>query len=172
MNRLQRSLTLGLTVVGIAGCTKPATPTADSTSIAATTIAADPAADEAAIRELNASWFKTYNSHDAAALAAFYADDAVLMMPGVPTTRGPEAIKAAYQRDMDGMAKGGFSNAIGADSEAGVSGDLAWESNTFTVTDKSGKKVDSGKYVTVFERRNGKWMIVRDIWNSDAAPTA
>ena len=51
-----------------------------------------------------------------------------------------------------------------------ASGDLAYESNTFTITDKAGKKIDSGKYVTVFARKDGKWVIVRDIWNSDAGP--
>ena len=54
--------------------------------------------------------------------------------------------------------------------QTAASGDLAYESNTFTITDKAGKKIDSGKYVTVFARKDGKWVIVRDIWNSDAGP--
>ena len=54
--------------------------------------------------------------------------------------------------------------------QVAASGDLAYESNTFTITDKAGKKIDSGKYVTVFARKDGKWVIVRDIWNSDAGP--
>ena len=85
---------------------------------------------------------------------------------------GRDAIKSAYQKDLDAMAKAGYSNNMGTGSEAGASGDLAWESNTFTVTDKSGKKIDSGKYITVFARKDGKWQIARDIWNSDmpAAP--
>ena len=128
------------------------------------------AGDESAIRDLNASWFRIYNTHDAAALAALYADDAVLMMPGAPTVRGRDAIKAAYEKDMAVMAKAGNMNNEGSDSEISASGDLAYESNTFTITDKAGKKIDSGKYVTVFARKDGKWMIVRDIWNSDAGP--
>ena len=55
-------------------------------------------------------------------------------------------------------------------SEIGASGDVAWESNTFTITDKAGKQIDAGKYVTVFAKKDGKWAIVRDIWNSDMGP--
>jgi len=32
--------------------------------------------------------------------------------------------------------------------------------------------VDAGKYLTVFQRRDEKWMIIRDTWNSDTAPAA
>ena len=60
----------------------------------------------------------------------------------------------------------------GPTTDAGVSGDLAWLWGTFKEKDKSGSVVDAGKYITVFERRAGKWMIVRDTWNSDSAPAA
>ena len=68
------------------------------------------------------------------------------------------------------MAKAGLTNNLGNDSQIAASGDLAYESNTFSATDKAGKVVDSGKYLTVFAKRDGKWMIVRDTWNSDTPP--
>jgi len=52
-------------------------------------------------------------------------------------------------------------------SRESVSGDLGWEWGTFTVTNKSGATVDKGKYVTVCAKKDGKWLIIRDIWNSD-----
>jgi len=169
MTGFGRTLAASLAFVVVAGCTKAEDTPADTAAVAAAASApASTAADETAVRDINASWFRIYNTHDAAALVALYADDAVLMMPGAPVARGREAIQAAYQKDLDGMAKSGMMNNLGSDSEIVASGDLAYESNTFTVTDKSGKTVDSGKYVTVFAKRDGKWMIVRDIWNSDA----
>ena len=166
-----KSLAVSLAVVFVAGCSRSEKPSADTSTVAAAPpAAATTAGDESAIRDLNASWFRIYNTHDAAALAALYADDAVLMMPGAPTVRGRDAIKAAYEKDMAAMSKAGNMNNQGSDSEISASGDLAYESNTFTITDKAGKKIDSGKYVTVFARKDGKWMIVRDIWNSDAGP--
>ena len=58
--------------------------------------------------------------------------------------------------------------------ELGVSAStiVRWESGTFTATDKSGATIDAGKYITVFQRKDGKWLIVRDTWNSDNPPPA
>jgi uncharacterized protein (TIGR02246 family) len=145
-------------LVALAGCAKSAPP------------AADTAADEAAVRAVNPAWFKAYNAGNVDAVAALYADDAVLNVPGAPAARGSAAIHEALAKDVAGSAAGGFTLDQGATSEIGVSGDLAWEWNTFTVADKSGKTVDAGKYVTVYQKKNEKWLIIRDIWNSDNPP--
>ncbi|MEP6509064.1 MAG: SgcJ/EcaC family oxidoreductase [Gemmatimonadales bacterium] len=175
MVRFNSASLLGVSIA-LAGCTAAAKPAADTAATAtASSVAAAPdmAADQQAIRDVNAAWFKAYNAHDASALAALYADDAVLYMPGQAMIRGRDAIKAAYKKDVDATAKASLLDNVGSGSEVGASGDLGWETNTFWITDKSGKKVDTGKYLTVFARKDGKWWIVRDIWNSDAtAPTA
>ncbi len=175
MYRFNRASLLGVSIA-LAGCNVAAKPAADTTTTGTTptaTTAPDVAADQQAIRDINTAWFKAYNAHDAAALAALYADDAVLYMPGQAMIHGRDAIKAAYQKDLDASAKAGLLDNVGSGSEAGASGDLGWETNTFSITDKSGKKIDAGKYFTMFARKDGKWWIVRDIWNSDAAaPTA
>jgi hypothetical protein len=64
------------------------------------------AADESAIRAVNPTWFKAYNSGDADALAALYAEDAVLNIPGVPAVRGRAAIREAYVKDMAASTTG------------------------------------------------------------------
>jgi ketosteroid isomerase-like protein len=43
------------------------------------------------IRAVNIAWFKAYNSGDGAAVAALYAEDAVLSAPGAPAARGNRA---------------------------------------------------------------------------------
>src|SRR6185503_34426 len=169
MIQLTRSIASGIGAILIVGCSAGAKPSADSTAAPAPA-ATDAAADQQAIRDVNAAWFKSYNAHDAAALAALYADDAVLMVPGMPMARGREAIKSAYEPDVAAMAKAGYTNNEGSSPEYRVSGDLGIETNTFTVTDKSGKQIDAGKYVTVFSRKDGKWSITHDIWNSDGPP--
>ncbi len=174
MVRFNKASLLCIGILFLAACSPAAKPAADSTitatAAAGTTAATD---DSQGVRDVNAAWFKAYNAHDATALSVLYADDAVLYMPGMPMARGREAIKAAYQKDLDAMAKAGYMNNMGTTSEAATSGDLGYEANTFTVTDKTGKKIDTGKYVTVFMRKDGKWQITRDIWNSDMpAPAA
>jgi uncharacterized protein (TIGR02246 family) len=121
------------------------------------------AADEAAIRDINKTWFTAYNAGDAAGIVALHAEDAVVCPPGAPAARGASAIRGHYEKEL----AAGFSSTAGPTSDVGASGDLGWESGTYTATDKSGKTVDVGKYVTVFAKKNGKWLIIRDIWNSD-----
>ncbi len=121
------------------------------------------AADEAAIRDAGKDWFKAYNAGDASGLVALHAEDAVVYPPGAPAARGASAIREYYEKEL----AAGFAITAGTTSEAGASGDLGWESGTYTGTDKSGATVDVGKYVTVFAKKNGKWLIIHDIWNSD-----
>jgi uncharacterized protein (TIGR02246 family) len=158
MGRFKSAVVAAAGVLALAGCAAGAPP------------AADTAADEAAIRAMNTSWFTAYNAGDVAGVAALYADDAVVNSPGAVPARGSAAIRESVAKDIAASSGGGFTLMQTAKSEIGISGDLAWEWNTFTVTDKSGATVDAGKYVTVFGRKDGKWLIIRDIWNSDNPP--
>jgi ketosteroid isomerase-like protein len=130
----------------------------------------DTAADEAAIRAGDSAWFTHYNAGHVDSVAALYADDAVLNIPGVPPARGSSAVREALAKDIANSSGGGFTLTQGPTPEIGVSGDLAYVWNTFKVTDKSGATVDVGKYVTVVARKTGEWRIIRDIWNSDNPP--
>lgn len=155
-----RNLAIAATgLVALAGCARTAPPV-------------DTAADEAAIRAMNPAWFTAYNAGDADGVAALYADDAVLNIPGAPAARGRAAIREALAKDIAATAAAGLTNNQGPSPEFGVSGDLGWEWNTFTITDQSGATIDTGKYVTVYGKKDGKWLIIRDIWNSDAPPAA
>lgn len=127
------------------------------------------AADEAAIRTINPSWFKAFNSRDVNGVVALYADDAVVSPPGVPSARGKAAILELFTKEIEGATAAGISFQSAGKTDAGVSGDLGWEWGTYAATDNSGATIDKGKYMTVYARRDGKWHIIRDMWNSDAA---
>jgi len=129
-------------------------------------------ADSSAIRSSQDAWYKSYNSGDGAAVAALYADDAVLMAPNVPAARGIAAIRDYYSKDAPEFQASGLTAVEGPAGDIGISGDLAWQGTTYTVTDKSGATVQAGKVLTVLQRRNGKWMIIRDTWNSDTPPAS
>jgi uncharacterized protein (TIGR02246 family) len=129
-------------------------------------------ADMKAIKAVNDTWNKAYNAGDGAAVAALYADDAVLSVPGTAPLRGQGAISAYYLKDAPTFAASGVTVADDAASDVGQSGDLAWQWGTYRNTSKEGTVIETGKYLTVFERRGGKWMIVRDIWNSDRGAAA
>jgi uncharacterized protein (TIGR02246 family) len=159
MINLRKLVVLAASLAALAACDKTVPP------------AADTAADKSAIRAVETASIKAYDAGDAAALAALYAEDAVLNAPGAPAARGRAAISEYYVKDAAAFAAAGLTEAIGPMSDVGVSGDLAWQWGTYTITDKSDAVVDAGKYLMVFQRKDGKWMIIRDTWNSDAAPS-
>lgn len=133
--------------------------------------ASDIASAKAAYRSINKSWFEAYNTGDVDGIVALYAEDAVVSAPGAPAARGHAAIHELLTKDVTGAMEAGISLKGGEMSDAGVSGDLGWEWGTFTVVDQSGTTVDRGKYTSVFARKDGKWLIIRDIWNSDGPMT-
>lgn len=135
-------------------------------------LAADASADVAALHAVDQAWLKAYNSADGDALASLYDEKAVLLPPGAPAAHGRAAIRTFLAADSAGSAKAGVTFHLGANPDGGVNGDLGWVSGTYTVTDKSGKVVESGKYLSVSKREGGKWLYIRDTWNSDGPPAA
>jgi uncharacterized protein (TIGR02246 family) len=156
MSKLKNLVVLAASLVALAACAKTAAP--------------DKAADADAIRAVNVAWNKAYNAGDGAAVAALYADDAVLLAPGAPLARGKASISEYYAKDAAAFAAAGIMVVDAPTSDVAESGDLAWQSGTYKSTDKSGAAVEAGKFLTVFQRKDGKWQIIRDTWNSDAKP--
>ena len=132
--------------------------------------AASPAsADEAAIRAQTASWEKAYNGGDAKAVAALYAEDALLLPPGASGVSGRAAILAFFTKDIAGSAAAGAVFVVDSKTDVGVSGKMGWESGKYKVTVK-GAVVETGKFLSVSRKKDGKWLYLRDTWNADAPP--
>jgi uncharacterized protein (TIGR02246 family) len=131
--------------------------------------AAKPAADEAAIRAQTTSWIKAYNGGDAKAVAALYTEDAILMPPGAPSVKGRAAIQEFITKDIASAKAAGAVFNVNPSTDVGVSGNTGWESGTYTVTVK-GATVETGKFLSVSRKKDGKWLYLRDTWNADAAP--
>jgi uncharacterized protein (TIGR02246 family) len=128
------------------------------------------AADESAIRDGTRAWVAAHTAGDADAVTALYSEDATVMPPGAPTATGHAAIRAFIESDIAAAKAAGVSLNLGDNDTVGKSGDLAWHSGSYTVVDASGATVGSGSYMEALQKKDGKWLIVRDIWNSDQAP--
>jgi ketosteroid isomerase-like protein len=137
--------------------------------------AVDTAADEAALKAATRTWLEAYSAADVEKIVALYAEDAVPMPPHAPVANGHAAIRAFLTADTAGAKAAGIKLVPGT-STAGVAGDTGWESGSYTATDASGAVVDSGSYLSVSHKSNGKWLYIRDTYNSDrplpAAPAA
>ena len=155
VNILKSAAIIAVGLMVLAGC-KPA--------------AEDTTADEATVRESATAWAAAYNAGDADAIAAMYWDDATLQPPGAPAATGKTAIREFIAGDIVATKAAGMTMNIPEAGAVDVSGDLAYEAGTYTVTDASGAVVDAGKYLGVLQKKDGKWLYVRDTWNSDNAP--
>ncbi len=127
--------------------------------------------DEAAIRAQTMAWEKAYNAGDAKGVAAQYAEDALLLPPGAPAVRGRAAILAFFTSDITATKAAGAVFVIDPKTEVGVSGNMGWESGTYKATVK-GAVVESGKFLSVSRKKDGKWQYIRDTWNADAPPAS
>jgi ketosteroid isomerase-like protein len=105
-------------------------------------------ADEAAIRAQTASWVKAYNGGDAKAVAALYAEDALLLPPGAPGVSGRTAILAFFTTDISGSKAAGVVFVVPPKTDVGVSGDMGWESGTYKAMVK-GAVVETGKFLSI-----------------------
>jgi uncharacterized protein (TIGR02246 family) len=132
--------------------------------------AADSAKEMAALQAADQNWAKAYNAGNADAVASLYDEQAVLLPPGVPGVSGRAAIKAFFVKDTAESQKAGVAFTLGPKPAGGVSGDMGWQSGTYAVKDKAGKVVETGKYLSISMKKDGKWLYVRDTWNADGAP--
>ena len=142
-------------MIAIAGCQKAAV---------------DTTADVAAIRAGTSAFAEAYNAGDADALAAAYTEDAVILPPNAPAISGRAGIREFWAADSENARAAGLKFVFPGDGPAEVSGDLAYESGSFQVVDASGAAVVTCKYIGVFKKVDGKWLLVRDTWNTDAPP--
>ena len=133
------------------------------------------AADVKALRDNEAQWNQDFASKDAEKLVAHYADDAVLMNPGMPPSVGKDAIRKTL-KEMVGDA------ALSLKFEAskvgvGKGGDIGYTQGSYkmTMTDPNSKHVinDHGSYVTTYRKgADGAWKAVADIAISELPPPA
>jgi len=132
---------------------------------------ADAAAEVAAIHAVDDIWVKAFNTRDADTMAAQYDEHAVLLPPGAPAARGQAAIRTFFANMMPAATKDGLEFTLGAKPDGGVHGDIGWSSGTYVLKDRTGHVVDTGKYLSVSKKRDGKWLYFRDTWNSDGPST-
>jgi uncharacterized protein (TIGR02246 family) len=117
------------------------------------------------IQALENAWADALNAKDINALMALYADDAVSLANNGPSLAGKAAIQQ-YQEEQwkTKPAPGTFSFET---KDVYGDGNVVTEVGTSAIKDASGKVVSTGKYMVVFEKRDGKYLCIREIYNDD-----
>ena len=96
----------------------------------------------------------------------YYADDAITFYQNRPPLVGKEAIVEFLKTDLLSNTKNKISFKT---QEVFVSndGNLVVELGHFTVVDSTNIGINKGNYMSLFEKRNGKYVCVRDMSASD-----
>ncbi len=140
------------------------------TPAAATTVAEASKPDLAAIRSeiiaVENAWAAAINAKDMNAMMALYADDAVSMPDGEPVLSGKAAIQKHQEAEFAKPAK--FASIAFETTDVYAQGDVVTEVGKTMYKDAAGKTTGSGKYIAVFEKRDGKYLCIREIYNSDS----
>ncbi len=124
---------------------------------------------EAARTEIQAmedAYAKASNAKNVDGILAYYADDAQRLPDGGPIVKGKDALRKQITDEMASDTSGATIKFQVLDVFA--DGDLLVEVGASVVTGKDGNERSRGKYVAVYEKRDGKYVCVRDIWNEDA----
>lgn len=124
-------------------------------------------ADQAAIQATVQAFVDGVLAGDAAAVAATYTEDAVLMPPNHPAVTGRAAIQA-YFEEFPQVSE--FDCRI---TEVEGSGDTAYIVGRYTMTvpmEEGDPVMDEGKFFEIRKKTaDGSWLFHRDMFNSDLA---
>lgn len=109
-----------------------------------------------------------YKRQDAKALVALYTKDGQVMPPNTKMVSGAKGLAAMFKSFWDE----GLTVIKLTTTEADGSGDYGYEVGKYALSGKTGKVADRGKYIVVWKKVGGRWMLYRDIFNSDLPPPA
>lgn len=149
------------------GCTNAAT---DDAAVATEEVAVmaepDMTAIKAEIQEMENVWAQAQNEKNVEGLVAMYADDAVSMGDDQPAITGKDALRKDIEEGMSKRPEG----QITSYETTGVFGseNQVTETGVSSTKDASGNVIETGKYMAVWEKRDGKYLCIRDIYNQDA----
>jgi len=130
-----------------------------------------------AIDAANAQWPRLTSTGHADSIAEFYAADAVLMPPNMPTMRGKDAVRTFFATintiDPRPTLTLRAVTVVASGPVAVETGRWHWAFPAGAKLPPGMAAVDSGKYIVRWAQQNGRWLMVDDIWNSDSPlPTA
>lgn len=116
-----------------------------------------------AIKERKTEFETVFNAGKSDKLAALYTEDALVLPPDSAMVKGREAIAKMWQ----GVIDSGFTDLDVQAQEIVVVGETAYETGTFvgTVVTDDGEAEAAGKYIVVWKKQDGRWMLHREIWN-------
>ncbi|MCP9770981.1 nuclear transport factor 2 family protein [Lacihabitans sp. LS3-19] len=140
------------------------TKTADTQVVA--DVAPDMGAVKSKIQERENTFAVAQTAGDVEALIALYTDDAISMGNDQKTLVGKEAIRKDVEISAAKRVEG---NVTTFDvTEVFGNEDLITEIGVSTNKNAKGEVISKGKYMAIWKKVNGEYLVFRDIYNNDA----
>ena len=150
-SKFQLAVLFGISAFLFSACSSPADKTAS--------VDLDKLKTE--IQGMEDAYAAAEKAKDADKVVAYYSDDAVSYNRNAEPLSGKEAIK---KRAADRLAKDTTGNYnVYKVVDLFAEGNMAVEIGSWSVLNPSGAEVDKGHYMSYFQKRDGKYVCVRDM---------
>ncbi len=152
--------------LAILACNEPAKTDNDSDMVKSESVVTDMSQVRGTIEKIENDWAAALTKKDIDALMALYADDAITMQNDALSLKGKAAIREQQQKDFKDPAR--YASISFQTQDVYGTADEVTEVGTSSEKDATGNVIRTGKYMAVFQKRNGNYLCIREIYNRDA----
>ena len=157
-NKMLKGIALGIMTTLVIACQpkkeEVAAPVADKEAI------------KAELQTMETAFADAMNARKAEGIV-YYADDATSYSQNKPPLVGKDAIYKSVKEEVDGMEAGAKISFTANEVYPSSDGNQAVELGSYKVVDSTGTAKSSGNYMALFEKRDGKYICIRDMGASD-----
>ena len=157
-NKMLKGIALGIMTTLVIACQpkkeEVAAPVADKEAI------------KAELQTMESAFADAMNARKADGIV-YYADDATSYSQNKPPLVGKDAIYKSVKEEVDGMEAGAKISFTANEVYPSSDGNQAVELGSYKVVDSTGTAKSSGNYMALFEKRDGKYICIRDMGASD-----
>ncbi len=160
-NKLLKGIAFGIITVAFLGCNpkkEETAPTVDKEQI------------KTEIQALETAFVNAYNNRNVDSVS-YYADDAVSFLQGGEPLVGKAAILESLKKDAEAAPKGNKFTFTTQDVFPSSDGNQVVEVGRYELADSTETVLNSGNYISVFEKRDGKYVCIRDMGASNNTKT-
>jgi len=118
------------------------------------------------IMAANESFMAALQTGDVEDIVSHYTDNARVMPPNMPLIEGKENIRGMWEAT---LSMGGMDLKVKT-LTAEAFKKTAIEEGAYKVHAPDGQVVDDGKYIVIWKKVDGRWLLHQDIFNSNRPP--
>lgn len=137
---------------------------------ASTSEAVDEAKIRAEIQDLEDVYAKALNHRDVDGMVTYYAEDAQSYETGKEPMLGKMKIRSSLTKQMQNIAPGLTIQFDIKNLLISSDGGQVVETGGYEIHDESNARIHGGNFMAVFEKRDGKYLCVREFINDEKRP--